>query len=413
MEEKERSICTFSTAMLGFKKADVLSYIEELTAENLTKEQGYQAQLQELEASVSSLQQDKDTLLFKTREVCNRLTEQEELLHRAEDARDQMEQALGEATERADSCKEQLSRQTGSLEALTEENGRLKDSLEQSDRMQQSLAEQVKAEREQAEGRLREFGEQLQAEIESLRSDKETLLQRTKEVCQQLAEQEKRAEQAEGSSTALREELVQLHGLTKEQQEKLKEQEELVSRLRSGSARNADQIREQEEELTRLDAELSSAKKENEALTRRLRTAEEQAARHAKPQPAQMRYSAAEAGAEELQARERLSAGAQQLAVGVDALKAQLADVDARVAEAVRQLQQATAVVHTALNQTERQVKELGAQVTEFPDNRPPAPNVQEKTQVREIPHANRVHVQKKTLSDRLLDRLSGMMHGE
>ena len=70
----------FKTAVVGgFKKADVLAYIEQLTAQNQAEKQAQQQAADKLRQEVEQLKKDKQLLVDKTREVCDKLAAQEKL----------------------------------------------------------------------------------------------------------------------------------------------------------------------------------------------------------------------------------------------------------------------------------------------------------------------------------------------
>ena len=108
-----------------------------------------------------------------------------------------------------------------------------------------------------------------------------------------------------------------------------------------------------------------------------------------------------------------MQAGAQQISDTVSLLRRQLDEVDARIAEATAQLQQATGAIYAALGETEQGLEQLGAQARQFPKVEPvhtglaePPPLSPPKT-AKARPAVPKPH---RTLSDGLLDLLDRIL---
>ena len=93
----------FKTAVVGgFKKADVLAYIEQLTARNQAEKQAQQQAADKLREEVEQLKKDKQLLVDKTREVCDKLAAQEKLTAQETERASGLASQLLSARENAD-----------------------------------------------------------------------------------------------------------------------------------------------------------------------------------------------------------------------------------------------------------------------------------------------------------------------
>ena len=84
----------FKTSLMGFQKAQVLAYIDELSAKALESQKQQEQAAEALRKELENAKADNDVLLEKTREVCDRLTSEEK--------------RAGEAESRARAISEQL-----------------------------------------------------------------------------------------------------------------------------------------------------------------------------------------------------------------------------------------------------------------------------------------------------------------
>lgn len=145
MSEEQIKAGKFRVALWGFKKADVLAYIDVLAAENLQKEAEHTARAEELQASIDALNSDKETLLVKTKEICQQLTSQEK---RTNEAQAEAQELLGRLThlqETAESYKSRLFTQEQELETLRTENTQISQMLEQERTHSVQAAEKAKS----------------------------------------------------------------------------------------------------------------------------------------------------------------------------------------------------------------------------------------------------------------------------
>lgn len=129
MAEETKKAGEFRSALMGFKKGDVLAYIDALTAENLKKEAEHLARLQELQGKVGTLEEDKNTLLEKTREICDQLTEQQKRTETAQAEAQELRQALQSTSEKLENSKMRMFSQEKDLIGLRNENRTLQEQL--------------------------------------------------------------------------------------------------------------------------------------------------------------------------------------------------------------------------------------------------------------------------------------------
>lgn len=171
MAEETKKAGEFRSALMGFKKGDVLAYIDALTAENLKKEAEHLARLQELQGKVGTLEEDKNTLLAKTREICDQLTEQQKRTETAQAEAQELRQALQSTSEKLENSKMRMFSQEKDLIGLRNENRTL----------QEQLAEKVQQ------------IEQMQKTCDDLRKE---LAEKAQQLQQSQADAQQKAEQA-------------------------------------------------------------------------------------------------------------------------------------------------------------------------------------------------------------------------
>ncbi len=292
--------------------------------------------------------------------------------------------------------------------------------------------DKLAAEGQEKDKQAEAHAQELQSEIDALQEDKTVLLEKAKEICEELSAQKKRAGEAEAAAEALREQLHHAEEESASFKKRLFEREKdllnlkndntslksdnetLTGRLReqqrlAEDAVSARQQAQQEMERSVAAAQADAERKASEAV--REAGEQAQAARRAAQREAEEARQALEQEAR--QQRTAMTSGAQQIADSVSVLKAQLAEVDAKIAEAAKQLARTTAALHSALGETEENVKLLGAQMQQFPA---PAPGAKLPEPPQPEPAAQRQHDshpqsrQGKTLSALLLDKLTRML---
>ena len=101
MPEEHKEGAFKTTLWGGFKKEDVLAYIEELTKKELAEKQAQQERCESLRQELNDLESDRQLLLEKTKEVCAKLTQEEKKTA-------QMQEQLAQAEEQANSYKTRL-----------------------------------------------------------------------------------------------------------------------------------------------------------------------------------------------------------------------------------------------------------------------------------------------------------------
>lgn len=306
----------FKTSLMGFKKADVLAYVDELAAKALAEQREHEQKAAQLQKDLDDLKSDNDLLMEKTREVCERLTEEEKRAGDAETRAKALAEQLLHLEETANTYKNRLFTKEQEAVVLKSDNQRLTELL---------------ATRQQ--------------EIEAARAG-----------ARQAEEARRQQEQAAA-----------------------KHQQEL-------ELRQAQQQKEWErEQAQRLQTEQLAAQRELELGKAKLA---EQAR----------------------QEKQQMQQGARQIADTVLLLRSQLDEVDQKIAQAAAQLQQATSAIYAALGETEESLEQLGAQAERFPEPVPPKEKRPEKGEGRPPKQAVPRRPARRTLSAGLLDLLDRVL---
>ena len=223
--------------------------------------------------------------------------------------------------------------------------------------------------------------EALRRELENAKADNGVLLEKTREVCDKLTSEEKRAEEAESRARAASEQLLHMEETASGYKSRLftKEQETVV--LRADNARLTEQLEQQHRQLEQALADLEAARAEGEEKARfdQTRRTQQESARQS----------------------------AQQMADTVLLLRSQLEQVDRQIAEAAERLQRATGAIYTALGETEQNLAALGAQADSFPKPLPeqPAPPKAQPRPGRDKRPPRRT-ARRRTVSESLLELL-------
>lgn len=222
---------------------------------------------------------------------------------------------------------------------------------------------------------------QLQKQLEGQKADNALLVEKTKEVCDRLADAEKRADEAESRTRAVSEQLLHMEQTANGYKSRLftKEQEALVlgrdnarlteqlaqltKQLDEARAEGEKQARDSREQLARQAADLEA----RQAAERRQLEQDQAAARR------QLELEKARFDQTRRTQRDAARRSAQQMADTVLLLRSQLDEVDRQIAQAARQLKTATSAVYEALGETEKELEGLGAQAKSYPDPLPEA----------------------------------------
>lgn len=263
---------------------------------------------------------------------------------------------------------------------------------------------------------------ELEASVDSLKADQDILLEKTRELCGQLTEKDKRIAELESQAEALREQLQRSEDETGLYKKKLFTKEQEAIGLKKENADLTGRLREQEQAAEEAHAARQQAQRQmelqvaaaEESANLKVLSVEEDAERR-------ITQARQQAQLETVHARAAMTAGAQGIADSVSVLKEQLADVDAKIAAAAEELQRTTAALHAALNGTEEDLLLLGAQMQQFPQPAPgvkraAAPEERQQAAPEKGPHTARgmeaegqrsVH---RSLSSLLLDKLTRML---
>ena len=310
----------FKTSLMGFQKAQVLAYIDELSAKALETQKQQEQAAEALRRELENAKADNGVLLEKTREVCDKLTSEEKRAEEAESRARAVSEQLLHMEETASGYKSRLFTKEQETVVLRADNARLTEQLEQQHRqLEQALAD-LEAARAEGEEKARQGRQELERQRSAF-------------------EEEKQA------------------GLRRMEQEKADAQRQM----------------EQQREAARRELELEKARFDQ---TRRTQ-------------------------------QESARQSAQQMADTVLLLRSQLEQVDRQIAEAAERLQRATGAIYTALGETEQNLAALGAQADSFPKPLPeqPAPSKAQPRPGRDKRPPRRT-ARRRTVSESLLDLL-------
>ena len=158
------------TALFGFRKGDVLAAIDALMKSNAEQQRALGEQLAGLQQELQAAQEDKTLVLEKTRELCEKLSAQEEAGRR-------LEQAAASAKKESETFKVKLFASEKENYALRQETAELR---ERASRMEQALEQaketQTALERAQQEAAARA------AQADQLHTENERLTGRVEEL---------------------------------------------------------------------------------------------------------------------------------------------------------------------------------------------------------------------------------------
>lgn len=277
----------------------------------------------------------------------------------------------------------------------------------------EKMADEAKEKEQKAETRAQE----LQSTVDDLKANEGILLEKTRDICDQLSAQNKRNAEMEKQAGELREQLRRSEDEAALYKKRLfaKEQETLLLK-----GDKADLERRLEEQQQAAEQALAAQQTAQRQMKEKVAAAEEGARQEifAVEENAEQRVQQArqQAQKEAVQQKAVMAAGAQEIADSVVVLKSQLAEVDAKLAEAAGQLQRTTAALHAALDGTEQNLELLGAQMRQFPQSAPGAkqPEPERPEKAPQQPPVQTAHVrsgaERRSLSSLLLDKLTRML---
>lgn len=241
----------------------------------------------------------------------------------------------------------------------------------------------------------------LRSDLDAARADNELLLEKTKEICDKLSGEEKRAGEAESRARAVSEQLLHMEETANGYKSRLftKEQETVV--LRADNARLTEELERQHKLLEQALADLDTARTEGEEKARlgreELEKEKEEGRRQLELEKARLEQTRRD---QQATARE----SAQQMADTVLLLRHQLEEVDRQIADAADRLQKATGAIYTVLGETEQNLVTLGAQAESFPKPLEAATKPQPRPEREKRPP--RRPARRRTVSEGLLDLL-------
>ena len=133
----------FKTSLMGFQKAQVLAYIDELSAKALESQKQQEEAAEALRKELENAKADNDVLLEKTKEVCDRLTSEEKRAGEAESRARAISEQLLHMEETANGYKSRLFTKEQETVVLRADNARLTEQLEQQHRQLEQVERQI------------------------------------------------------------------------------------------------------------------------------------------------------------------------------------------------------------------------------------------------------------------------------
>lgn len=277
----------------------------------------------------------------------------------------------------------------------------------------EKMADEARENEQKAEARARE----LQSTVDDLKANEGILLEKTRDICDQLSAQNKRNAEMEKQAGELREQLRRSEDEAALYKKRLFAKEQELLLLKGDKADLEQRLKEQQQAAEQALAAQQTAQRQ---MKEKIAAVEEDARQEifAAEENAEQRVQQArqQAQKEAVQQKALMSAGAQEIADSVAVLKSQLAEVDSKLAEAAGQLQRTTAALHAALDGTGQNLELLGAQMRQFPQSAPGAklPETELPAGARQAPPARSTHSQsgaeRRSLSALLLDKLARML---
>lgn len=300
----------FSTVMWGFKKEEVLEYIDRLTEENAKIAQQHQENASALEAKIQKLEQENTDILSKTKQICDKALQQKQEIEKAEKVMEDMELQLENAQTMAQDFKVRFLETEQKLVELRADNSKLEQQLEQKRKEQQQFQgqqEQLKQALQQAQIKAQEIVQQAKEQAIALKEQSE-------KQCQEMMHRAKT--ESEALKMRISAELEML-------QEEIKKQE--IKELKKKQAQSfADEV--QQAPSTKDDA-LKTGKKRTQQI---------------KKSAAQMYHT-------------------------VNGLKEQIADLNSKISSCMEELHDCTELLSEQLTQAEREIQRLVVQANHFP----------------------------------------------
>ena len=246
--------------------------------------------------------------------------------------------------------------------------------------------------------------EELKRRLHNAEQDNSTLLLKTKQVCDQLKNEQARAEQAVQEIAQLRLQTENAAGEMSSLRLQLAEKEREVLSLKADNARLnktvnslTQSVTEYESQQSVLKEKVELARAEADSAVAAARQRVEAAKREAEAQSMVIKAKAedeariltAKARQEKTDSKKMISEAADNIAASIVVLKSQLAAVDEKLLAATGNLQKATGCIQAALGNTEKDLVTLGVQMEKFPTPLPPvAPSSQPQQDVMSAPAA-------------------------
>lgn len=319
----ERRAGEFKTSIVGFRKTDVLAYIDELSAQLLEEQKSHEEKAAALQETVDRLEGNNETLIEKTKEACDKLTAEKKRANAEENRARTLSEQLLHAEETLQGYKNRLFTKEQEVVVLKSDNKRLTELL---------------AARQQ---------------------ENETMLDRARQAEQNCNRQSEQCRQLEQQH--------QKDALCIEEQKKSFDE----------------QLQKQSEEYAQ------SLQKEKTAARQMLLKERQQIA------------------VDREKSRQQVEQGAQNVAESIYELRGRIGEVDRKIEEAISQLRTATSSIYAALGETERDLEGLGARIERFPEAETPKTSHRSEEKARET---GKKGSRKGTVSDGLLELLERIL---
>ena len=385
----------FQTAVLGFRKKDVLACIDRLTAESLEQQKQAQQRIEELQGSLDHSQSECVLLKEEAKETLQQIVmlekknaEQEELIQTAKALAEKQNDQMKELETQNQDYKRRLFDKEAENVCLHRDLHQLTQECNKKQVQLEDQKHEIERLKQDCQRRLAEADDTAQARMEQVR----------KEAADQLVQVQNDADHR----------VAQVQAEVENAQRTAQQQVEHAQKQAAKDVAQAKAYANQEMgELRRKTAE---------QIAHTEKQAQEQVAQ-AQAEADQARHAARR---EEETAKARISAGAANIGTSLTSVRQDLAAVEQNILQLSQDLQHSIASLERALDQTESDVKALNTRVLRFPDverpARPDAPKRSEdvsasKPQEPKTPKMRvEPHVQP-TLSEMLLDKLVQLMN--
>ena len=156
----------FKTSLMGFQKAQVLAYIDELSAKALETQRKHEEAAAALRSDLVAARADNELLLEKTKEICDKLSGEEKRAGEAESRARAVSEQLLHMEETANGYKSRLFTKEQETVVLRADNARLTEELERQHKLLEQALADLDTARTEGEEKARLGREELEKEKE-------------------------------------------------------------------------------------------------------------------------------------------------------------------------------------------------------------------------------------------------------